>query len=83
MCGEMATPIEVQLTPTEITLFAGENNMWSDANGTIELTYLADGNVSEIEALNILLGGQYSNNHEADEPTDREALNILLGGNER
>ena len=80
---ELATPIEVDLTQTEITLLAGTNNLWSDANGNLELTYLADGNVLEIEALNILLGGQYSNNHEADEPTDREALNILLGGNER
>lgn len=79
----LAAPIEVNLTPTEITLFAGENNLWSDANGNLELTYLADGNTSEIEALNILLGGQYSNNHGEDEPTDREALNILLGGNER
>ena len=83
VCYKLATPIEVDLTPTEITLFAGENNLWSDANGNLELTYLADGNVSEIEALNILLGGQYSNNHGEDEPTDREALNILLGGNER
>ena len=80
---ELATPIEVDLTPTEITLFADENNLCSDANGDLELTYLADGNTSEIEALNILLGGQYSNNHGEDEPTDREALNILLGGNER
>ncbi len=79
----LATPIEVDLTPTEITLFAGENNLFSDANGNLELTYLADGNASEIEALNILLGGQYSNNHGEDDPTDREALNILLGGNER
>lgn len=83
VCYKLATPIEVDLTPTEIALFAGENNLWSDANGNLELTYLADGNVSEIEALNILLGGQYSNNHGEDEPTDREALNILLGGNER
>ena len=83
LCYELATPIEVTLTPTEITLFAGENNLWSDANGNLELTYLADGNASAVEALNIRLGGRYVNNHGEDEPTDREALNILLGGNER
>lgn len=77
----LETPTTIQLTPTQVELLQGENNIWSD--GTMTLVYLADGNVSEIEALNILLGGQYSNNHGEDEPTDREALNILLGGNER
>jgi len=74
---ELATPIVYDLTPTEVTLLLGENNLWSD--GEMTLVYLADGNASDEEALNILLGGRYVNNHEADEPTDREALDILLG----
>ena len=75
-------------TPTTYTLSSvtvpstvqGENNWWHDANGNITMTYLADGNASDAEALNILLGGRYVNNHSEDEPTDREALDILLGG---
>ena len=78
---KLATPIVYDLTPTQIELFAGENNIWSD--GEMTLTYLADGNASDEEALNILLGGRYVNNHGEDEPTDREALNIILGENER
>lgn len=81
LCYKLSTPIVYDLTPTQIELFAGENNIWSD--GEMTLTYLADGNASDEEALNILLGGRYVNNHSEDEPTDREALNIVLGGNER
>jgi hypothetical protein len=81
LCYKLATPQTYQLTPTEVTLLLGENNIWSD--GEITLTYLADGNASDEEALNILLGERYVNNHSEDEPTDREALNIVLGGNER
>lgn len=80
-CYPLATPITIQLTPTQVELLLGENNIWSD--GEMTLTYLADGNASDEEALNILLGGRYVNNHGEDEPTDREALNIILGGNER
>ena len=78
---ELATPQTIQLTPQQVELLLGENNIWSD--GEMTLTYLADGNASDEEALNILLGGRYVNNHDEDEPTDREALNIILGGNER
>lgn len=81
LCYKLATPIVYDLTPTEVTLLLGENNIWSD--GEMTLTYLADGNASDEEALNILLGGRYVNNRSEDEPTDREALNIVLGGNER
>lgn len=79
LCYELATPVTIQLTPTQVELLLGENNIWSD--GEMTLVYLADGNASDIEALNILLGGRYVNNHTEDEPTDREALDILLGGN--
>ena len=78
---ELATPVTYTLSSvTAPSTVQGENNWWHDANGNITMTYLADGNASEIEALNILLGGRYVNNHTADEPTDREALDILLGG---
>ena len=77
ICYKLATPTTIQLTPQQVELLQGENNLWSD--GTITMTYLADGNASDVEALNILLGGRYVNNHTEDEPTDREALDILLG----
>ena len=78
LCYEIATPQTIQLTPQQVELLQGENNIWSD--GEMALVYLADGNASDVEALNILLGGRYVNNHGEDEPTDREALDILLGG---
>lgn len=78
---ELKNPTTIQLTPQQVELLLGENNIWSD--GTMTLVYLADGNASDVEALNILLGNRYVNNHGADEPTDREALDILLGGNTR
>ena len=77
ICYDLATPIEVSLTPTQVELLQGENNLFSD--GEMTLVYLADGNASDEEALNILLGGRYVNNHGEDEPSDREALDILLG----
>lgn len=42
---KLDTPIVYDLTPTQIELFAGENNIWSD--GEMTLTYLADGNASD------------------------------------
>ena len=38
---KLATPIEVDLTPTEITTLLGTNNMWADT-GDIEVEYCAD-----------------------------------------
>lgn len=74
----LATPQTYQLTPQEIQLLAGENNLWADTGNTT-LTYLADGRASDTEALGILLAGRYVNHGAADEATDAEALNILLG----
>lgn len=76
---ELATPITYQLTPQEVQLLAGENNIWADC-GPTTLTYLADGRASDVEALGILLAGRYVNTGAADEATDAEALDILLGG---
>ena len=38
---ELATPITYQLTPQTIAMLAGTNNVWSNANGNVELTYYA------------------------------------------
>lgn len=73
---ELATPQTVTLTPTEVQLLLGTNNVWSDTNGNVTLTYLADGNVSASSALNMLLGGTYTPSADV---SDREALNIIMG----
>lgn len=75
----LKTPLTYQLTPQEVQLLKGENNLWADTGNTT-LTYLADGRASDTEALNILLAGRYHNSGAADEATDKEALEILLGG---
>ena len=38
----LATPYEIQLDPITIQTLLGDNTIWSDANGTIELDYRAD-----------------------------------------
>lgn len=38
---ELATPITVQLTPTEVKTLLGTNNVWADS-GEVEVTYKAD-----------------------------------------
>ena len=37
----MATPIEIDLTPTEVKSLLGDNNVWSDS-GTVDVEYRAD-----------------------------------------
>lgn len=39
---ELATPIEIPLDPITVQTLIGDNVIWSDANGTIELDYRAD-----------------------------------------
>ena len=39
---EKTTPTTIQLTPTEISTLQGNNNVWSDAGGEIEVTYIAE-----------------------------------------
>ena len=41
LCYELATPQTYQLTPTEIALLKGQNNVWTDS-GEVEVTYKAD-----------------------------------------
>lgn len=38
----LATPIEIPIDPITIQTLLGDNTIWSDANGTIELDYRAD-----------------------------------------
>ena len=38
---ELATPQTYQLTPTEVSLLKGQNNVWTDS-GEVEVTYKAD-----------------------------------------
>lgn len=81
---KLATPQTYQLTPTEVTTLLGQNNIWHDANGETEVTYMADGRVNDEEAANILLGGSYHRSpDDPDEATDEDALNILLGGSQQ
>lgn len=39
---ELATPIEYTLTPTEVTTLLGNNTIWMDADGTLDIDYRAD-----------------------------------------
>lgn len=39
---KLSNPIAYQLTPQQIELFAGTNNIWHNANGDTELTYYAE-----------------------------------------
>ena len=41
ICSELATPIEIQLTPQEISTLKGVNNVWSNANGDTTIIYKA------------------------------------------
>lgn len=68
----------VQLTPTEVQMLLGTNNVWSDTGDTT-LTYKADGRVNSLTALNMLLGNMYTPSADV---TDREALQIIMGESE-
>lgn len=72
------TALIVNLTPTDIPLLLGENYVWTDTGDTT-LTYLADGRVNSLTALNMLLGGMYE---PSSDVTDREALQIIMGETE-
>ena len=41
VCYELATPTTIQLTPQEVELLKGTNNLWCDS-GNIEVNYYAD-----------------------------------------
>lgn len=39
ICYELNTPIEYQLTPQQIKTLKGDNNIWSNANGVVDIKY--------------------------------------------
>ena len=41
MVYPLATPIEYSLTPQQVQMLLGENNLWNDCNGDTEVTYKA------------------------------------------
>lgn len=83
---KLATPIQTTITPTPITALKGYNAVWSDA-GPVEVTAygtpIVEPDVQPLQAMNLLLGGAYRNNHTPEDVSDEEALDILLGGADR
>lgn len=51
---ELATPIEIQLTPTEVKTLLGNNNIWSDS-GSVEVEYRADTTLAYNELVAMIL----------------------------
>ena len=77
----LATPLTYQLTGQEVQMLLGENYVWSSSGDTVSVTYYAEGNANDLQSLNILLGGRYSNPKTSEDVSDKEALEIILGGN--
>ena len=42
LCYTLATPITYQLTATQVELLIGQNNVWSDSNESVTLTYVIE-----------------------------------------
>lgn len=51
---ELATPTEIQLTPTEVKTLLGSNNIWSES-GTVEVEYRADSTLAYNELVAMIL----------------------------
>ena len=51
---ELATPTEIQLTPTEVKSLLGANNVWSES-GTVEVEYRADTTLAYNELVAMIL----------------------------
>lgn len=79
LCYELAEPVPFHVDPQQINSLAGTNNMWTDANGPLTVEYRKDGNVSDAEALGILLGGRYTPATGPEDVSDSEALSIITG----
>ena len=43
VCYQLATPVTLQLSPTEITALVGNNTVWSDTNGENTVVFLKKG----------------------------------------
>ena len=77
---ELAEPIPFHVDPQSISSLEGTNTMWTDA-GPLTVEYRKDGNVSDAEALSMLLGGRYTPATGPEDVSDAEALSIITGGN--
>lgn len=53
ICYELATPIEFQLTPTEVKTLLGNNNIFADS-GSVEVEYRADTTLAYNELLSLI-----------------------------
>ena len=42
VCYELATPLTYQLSATQVELLIGQNNVWSDSNEAVTLTYVIE-----------------------------------------
>ena len=86
ICYELADPVEIAITPTSIAALKGYNAVWSNA-GPVEVTaygtQIVEPDVQPLQAMNLLLGGAYRNNHTPEDVSDEEALNIITGGADR
>lgn len=51
VCYELATPVEIQLTPEEINSYLGVNNLYTDSGEVLDVEYRADMNllIAELE----------------------------------
>jgi hypothetical protein len=76
---KLTAPLTYQLTAQEVQMLLGENYIWSSSGDSVSVTYLAEGNANNRQALRILLGDNYSNPGTPDDASDKEALDILLG----
>ena len=51
LCYELATPITIQLTPDELKMLKGINNISTEGNTTIDITYQPDNVLGQILAI--------------------------------
>lgn len=66
---ELATPTTYQLTPTEVELLKGNNNVWSDC-GEVEVTYSAD--IPQDGAFKYPIKGTYEITYTAEDECGNE-----------
>ena len=71
---KLETPVEIQLTPEQITALKGENTIWSDADGSMTCVYLVSSKYAEdhpVGGLSSGLGsGLLGSDPEQDEPIE-------------
>lgn len=75
----IATPQEIQLTPSQITALIGNNTIWSDADGSMTCVYLVSSKYAEDHPVGVLSSGLGSgllgSNPDPDEPIENPEEN--------